>query len=981
MAEVIVEGRKLDVMEGLDFSFNYSIADVRDPNKRSTEYSKTIKCPATKSNDELFGNIWEVNISNVNDPNSTNIEANFNPNKKADARVIADGVEVMAGVVQLRAINILNGRYDYEVVFIGKLINFFAAIGKKKLSEIDFSDLDHDYTSANVQATWGAGLDYVYPMIDYGDDFDSVLGDKKWTVRQFRPAVYAKAIMDRIFSFAGFTYDSTFLTSDPFTNLIIPFSGEQIYADDDQTNNRKFRASLSAAESPYTSLSFQSITQDIGFRTLRLNNDSTGGNFDTGNNWNTSTWVYNVPNDGYYGFNVTQTLDLDRIIFNPTRTYDGQLLIRLQIIRTDNALNTTIIGESIQAFVLSNNPQVVNDSIEIATSCEQQLMNDGDKVQFRFLIDFSELLIQNLLGQTIPNSNFYTDFELVTTESTGFSNPSNLIFEGDTMVMNKVVPDVVMVDFIMAFVRMFNLYITANPLNETELIIQTRDEYYAGGTTRDWTYKLARDRNIKLTPLGLLSAKVYNYQYKEDGDYYNERYQYKYNEPYGTRRFEVDNDFLTQEKTVDVIFSPTPLQIEGNTNRFVPRIYDNDISEGANPTESNVRVLYHQMLPTYIWLLKSELLNGTTAILTEYPYAGHLNHPITPTFDLSFGIPDELFYQANAATGTLQYTNANLFNVYHRTHVNEITNKDSKLFTGEFYLNPWDIEKLDFRDQILIDNCYWRLNRVMDYNPFKESLTKVELFKVLDIVPQPVETFTLGSIGSVGSGGDVEDKPIVDRRKKQLSQFNSYNGQVNGKRNIVAPNAMAFKILGDDNFIGDSSRNVSIVGDNNYVSSGLENVVIVNSDNQQVYQSNVMIVNNEQQDVGIMQATLTIPSAQILTGNSTPIAFGIQTPTGYAVKVLALDGTLEYGTATYATNGNMVVRCVGATDPQAGWTANQFLFGTLTRSVTATLTSSTGVTSDQLIEGADVEAFIETGNPTAGDSMVVLYLTYRFIQI
>jgi hypothetical protein len=130
-----------------------------------------------------------------------------------------------------------------------------------------------------------------------------------------------------------------------------------------------------------------------------------------------------------------------------------------------------------------------------------------------------------------------------------------------------------------------------------------------------------------------------------------------------------------------------------------------------------------------------------------------------------------------------------------------------------------------------------------------------------------------------------------------------------------------------------------------------------------------------------MQATLTIPSAQILTGNSTPIAFGIQTPTGYAVKVLALDGTLEYGTATYATNGNMVVRCVGTTDPQGGWTANQFLFGTLTRSVTATLTSSTGVTSDQLIEGADVEAFIETGNPTAGDSTAVLYLTYRFIQI
>ena len=115
MAEVVVEGHRLDIKEGLDFSFNYSIADVRDPNKRSTEYSKTIICPGTPSNDELFGNIWDVNISNPNDPVLTNIETNFNPNKKAEARVISDGVEVMVGVVQLRAITVVNGKYAHSV--------------------------------------------------------------------------------------------------------------------------------------------------------------------------------------------------------------------------------------------------------------------------------------------------------------------------------------------------------------------------------------------------------------------------------------------------------------------------------------------------------------------------------------------------------------------------------------------------------------------------------------------------------------------------------------------------------------------------------------------------------------------------------------------------------------------------------------------------------------------------------------------------
>jgi hypothetical protein len=145
-------------LRAFDFSFNYGVADIRNPEKRSTEYSKTIKCPSTKSNDALFGHIYDVNISNPYDANTSNIDVNFNPNKKADARVIADGVEVMAGVVQLRKIIQKGHAYTYEVVFIGKLLNIFSVLGDKKLNDvdenalplIDFSDLNHDYTYQNI---------------------------------------------------------------------------------------------------------------------------------------------------------------------------------------------------------------------------------------------------------------------------------------------------------------------------------------------------------------------------------------------------------------------------------------------------------------------------------------------------------------------------------------------------------------------------------------------------------------------------------------------------------------------------------------------------------------------------------------------------------------------------------------------------------------------------------------------------------------
>ena len=126
---------------------------------------------------------------------------------------------------------------------------------------------------------------------------------------------------------------------------------------------------------------------------------------------------------------------------------------------------------------------------------------------------------------------------------------------------------------------------------------------------------------------------------------------------------------------------------------------------------------------------------------------------------------------------------------------------------------------------------------------------------------------------------------------------------------------------------------------------------------------------------------ITIPTAQVLTLNTTPVAFGITVPVGYYLRVLGCDGYLDFNTIAYATNGKLLIRTVGTTDPQAGWTGAQFLFGTTNRYSTSSLTSGTSVTSNQLISGADLEAYIDIGNPTAGDSDIDLYLTYMLVEL
>jgi hypothetical protein len=875
VAEVLIEGRRLDIKEGLDFSFNYSIADVRDPNKRSTEYSKTIQCPSTPSNDELFGNIWDVNISNQYNAADLNVEVNFNPNKKAEARVIADGVEVMVGVVQLRTITIVNGKYDYEVVFIGKLKNVFSALGDSQLNDvddsglplIDFSNLDHELQETVIQASWNNTSGYTYPLIDYGQSFDyDAQGKRIYDVEDFRPAVFLKDVVDKIFAYAGFTYTSTFFNASPFVNLVVPWFKESFTLTDDQIADRQFTAESTVDYDFWTETPTVEIIGGTSYNIYRLEFDDLN---DPNSLWNDTLYEYSPSDIGYYQMYVDLNLTFTRIALGGTF---GVLPCSIVVKRLSNAVESIVDVVDVDIQIPQGAGIGSTETTNISWSSGQELFFVGDTIWF-------EVLFQSTLFDAIDAQNKF-DFDL-DSGSTAFNQVSEQqIFEGSNVYMNNFVPDIGMSDLLLSVFKMFNLYVTVDKTDETNLLIETRDDYYSGGTTRDWNKKLARDKKITIKPLGSLTAKEYIYTYNEDKDYYNSRYQDSRGYTYGRRRVDTDNDFLTNTRKVDIDFAPTPLVNDDVTSRIIPKIYDEDIEEGAKPVDIEARVLYFNPFRTSNpkWVFRYNGGNDSDEWGT-YPYAGHLNDPISPTLDLNFGIPNELFYSANGYTGTLQYTNANLFNVYHRAYLDEITNKDSKVFTGEFYLTPWDIDKLDFRDQIIVDNSYWRINKVNDYNPFKDGLTKVELIKVLDVIKQPAEVFTLGSQGS----NNGEKYPTNKHSAKlNRNQFQSFKGSVKGKRNNVNDGATSYKIIGDDNFIAGGSKNITILGNNNEVFNGASNVVIINSDNQKVTVDNTTIIDGKvYANWTYIDATdnYTTSNREFVLCNSSSGAFTVTLPT------------------------------------------------------------------------------------------------------
>ena len=59
-------------------------------------------------------------------------------------------------------------------------------------------------------------------------------------------------------------------------------------------------------------------------------------------------------------------------------------------------------------------------------------------------------------------------------------------------------------------------------------------------------------------------------------------------------------------------------------------------------------------------------------------------------------------------------------------------------------------------------------------------------------------------------------------------------------------------------------------------------------------------------------AKLTIASADVLTLNTTPITIVAAQGVGTAIEVLSASAKMVYNSSDYATNGNMIIRCVGA---------------------------------------------------------------------
>lgn len=145
--------------------------------------------------------------------------------------------------------------------------------------------------------------------------------------------------------------------------------------------------------------------------------------------------------------------------------------------------------------------------------------------------------------------------------------------------------------------------------------------------------------------------------------------------------------------------------------------------------------------------------------------------------------------------------------------------------------------------------------------------------------------------------------------------------------------------------------------------------------------SNLILINNINTSAIVYEASLTIPTASVLTLFATPLDIVAAPGAGYAIEVIAASGSMTYNSIAYATNGKLQLITDTATKPQTETTANGFLFGTATRIAKFPLSTPTAIGETQLIANKSLKVAVDAGNPTAGNSDIKVYVLYRIIEI
>lgn len=890
MTQIQLEGYGfIDAHEGTSFPLNFNIQNLLDSISTPSSYSKNITIVGTKETNKILGQAFDVNISN----------SSFNVNKRVKCNVIQEGVNVFSeAYFQLISVDKTgkttpNG--EDEVMYTGRiksnLTSFFSDIKTQELRDLrigkpsDFHVLSIPEVANRIDNT-------VTDRWKYITHFNS---STVFRISDFKPAIYAKTYWDAIHEQNGWEYEFNEISDLRFDKLLIP-STEKYEANDELKEQESFKA-VQASRNYLPNNNTNGVT-DLHDNKWPVNHSINNAESiqNPNNQWNPFTQVftpnfvgkYNVSINFDYQFNITlaQEAYLQCSGAAESLVVDFYFEFSINGGGAPYGTGTWIKTNSIRQVFYKDH--IKGPSTETVRSGNITLtagmdLNQGTQItDIRLFVEVNPgdangspiprgqgtvaRFIRTPIGNTTPGIAFNPRLIM---NNIKFNIKPGLEYNyGTPIYLDHYIPNgIKQRDFIKSIIDMYKLIVDIDTTQDNKLIYKTRDKYYDEGRPVNWTEKLAKDRKINIEWLQDKQSKDLILSYKPDGDPLNKSYEDTTKQVYGQYRYTFENEYNIGETRQELIFSPTPIYRDPHSNMFLPAI-------AAQPdTKYNIRLLYDNGRRTDGYFRIVNPNGSLSQLASDYPMATHLDDPINPGFDLNFD-RCAYYYYNDWDPMTLN----NLFNMFHRRYISQLTK--GRIMTAFFRLTPSDILNFRLNDRIFINDAWWNVNKIIDYNANGDQLTKVELVTVDDGVSIRVKP-TVGKVRPVLPANPIGTikpdptdpiiwNPIRDAIRNLKPSRNTFNG---GSDSVV---------IGEGNTINNRFEPFSgiVIGNNNSL-SGSRSLMIGDNNNDGGQTTKLIVGNNITADGKADIVTRTIEAKLEIMVDGTTLG-----PTGITKEVL-----------------------------------------------------------------------------------------------
>jgi len=681
-----------DLYEDEDIPLSLSVDDFKNVAEKVQSYSKAFNLPATKRNNQIFDNIFEIT--------RTDTGLNFNPYKRTKAILKQDGFLLFEGYLRMIDISEKSGEISYNVNLYSEVVALADVLGDKTFSDLDFTELDHSYNDTQIKNSWnnsGTGISYTYPNTSgFRDDYTTlkypfVDWNHQFTLSGtninftsitdiFRPFINIKYLIDRIFQVIPFTYESEFFNTDDFKKLYMDFNWG---SDDIPIASNPFGIFASALNTPsgvfagtlftplvienYPASIFPAAPPDYNFTTHILTNT-----------------VLNTTYGISYNFTVKNTDTVNRIVE-----------LRWEVAGVSFDYSGLITLAPNQTYTFSGGFQTPTLAV-------------GETVQPQFKASSAGVIQQK------------------DTQLTWYLTVSNFID-----MLNSLRGETGQWDFLKGLMTMFNLVTLPDEDNPSNIKIEPYSDVFLNNDSDplDWTEKVDVSQ-MKLMPLTDLNKKTIFKFVEDEDDFAFNVYKSGTNHLYGSKKYDA-SEFTILSGEDEIIAEPFAATVIKPLDTLfpdfiTPSIYSMNEDETSEGFDNSPRIMYNNGVKTIAgYTYNAPLPNGSTAIgnETEFLQFSHLTTipTVTTARDFHFGECQII------AAGAGSPVNNNLFNLYWLPYYSELYNPDTRIMTIKVNLSPSDINTFKFNDTVFIKNRTFRVNQI-NYKP--NDLATVEFILI-----------------------------------------------------------------------------------------------------------------------------------------------------------------------------------------------------------------------------------------------------------